>query len=152
MMGVCLRYVRDRETARDLLQEGFIRVFTSLKSYSGSGAFEGWIRTIFVNIALEHLRRTDVLRNSVDLDQLYDTAQADETVLSRITAMELVALIRKLPSGFRTVFNMYAVEGYSHKEIAEKLHIAESTSRSQYQRARRWLQVQIKRWDEQYNS
>lgn len=144
MMGVCLRYVNDRETARDLLQEGFIKVFTTMHSYTGAGAFEGWMRMIFVNGALEYLRKTDVLRNSADIGSLNEQVGEDETAVSKLSAEELMGLIKQLPDGFRTVFNLYAIEGYSHKEIAGMLHITESTSRSQYVRARQWLQEQIK--------
>jgi RNA polymerase sigma-70 factor (ECF subfamily) len=144
MMGVCLRYVSDRETARDLLQEGFIKVFLSIRSYAGRGSFEGWMRTVFVNGALEYLRKTDVLRNSADTECIENLSASEENAESKLSADDLMRLIRKLPEGFRTVFNLYAVEGYSHKEIADMLHVTESTSRSQYVRARKWLQEQIK--------
>jgi RNA polymerase sigma-70 factor (ECF subfamily) len=148
MMGVCLRYTSDRETARDLLQEGFIKVFTSLHSYSGTGAFGAWMRMIFVNSALEYLRKNDVMYHSEDIDEVSEWASEEETAVSKLAADDLMQLIQKLPDGFRTVFNMYAIEGYSHKEIADILNITESTSRSQYVRARQWLQEQIKRMDD----
>lgn len=143
MMGVCLRYVNDRETARDLLQDGFVRVFTSLDSYSGTGSFEGWMRKIFVNNALEYLRRTDILRDAADLDHTAELAGADSSVISRMSAAELMQVVNELPTGFRTVFNLFAIEGYSHKEIGEMLQITESTSRSQYTRAKQLLQRKI---------
>jgi RNA polymerase sigma-70 factor (ECF subfamily) len=147
MMGVCLRYVSDRETARDLLQEGFIKVFSSIGSYAGTGAFEGWMRTVFVNGALEYLRKTDILRDSVDTGSIENLSGDEESAVSRLSAEELMNLIQRLPEGFRTVFNLYAIEGYSHKEIARMLHITESTSRSQYVRARKWLQEQIRQME-----
>ena len=110
MLAVCLRYVNDMETARDLLQDGFVRVFTNIHSYTGSGSFEGWLRKILENLS----------------------------------AAELMKVIQELPAGFRTVFNMFAIEGYSHKEISEILGITESTSRSQFTRARQLLQKRIK--------
>jgi RNA polymerase sigma-70 factor (ECF subfamily) len=145
MMGVCLRYTGDRETARDLLQDGFIKVFTSLDRYAGTGSFEGWMRAVFVNEALAYLRKRDVLRDAVDVDALPAALHQEdaETPLSRISADELMQQIQALPEGFKAVFNMFAIEGYSHREIAERLHITESTSRSQYARARRWLQERI---------
>jgi RNA polymerase sigma-70 factor (ECF subfamily) len=143
MLGICLRYVGDRETARDLLQEGFIKVFGSLSGYAGSGSLVGWLRAIFVNVCLEYLRRGDVLRNAVELDDTVELSSAEVGVLSEITADELMELVRSLPEGFRVVFNLYAIEGYSHREIAAKLGITESTSRSQYARARRWLQERL---------
>ena len=144
MLAVCLRYVNDPETARDLMQDGFIKVFTSIDTYTGSGAFEGWLRKIFVNCALEYLRRNDVLRESTDLDNTAELDQPNSKAISDLSAAELMQLVHDLPAGFRTVFNMFAIEGYSHKEISEALGITESTSRSQYTRAKQLLQKKIK--------
>lgn len=143
MMGVCLRYVNDRETARDLLQDGFVKIFTSMDSYTGSGSFEGWMRKIFVNCALEYLRKSDVLREATDLDNTAELIQPNSSAISDMSAAELMNLVKELPVGFRTVFNMFAIEGYSHKEISEMLNITESTSRSQYTRAKQLLQRRI---------
>ncbi|MDR1981320.1 MAG: sigma-70 family RNA polymerase sigma factor [Tannerellaceae bacterium] len=143
MMGVCLRYVNDRETARDLLQDGFIKVFTHIHSYSGNGSFEGWMRKIFVNGALEYLRKSDVMRESVDLDNTAELSNPDASIISTLSANELIACIQELPAGFRSVFNLFAIEGFSHKEIGEVLQITESTSRSQYTRAKQLLQRKI---------
>lgn len=143
MMGVCYRYVNDKETALDLLQDGFVKVFLSLDSYSGTGSFEGWVRRIFVNTALEYLRKADVLRDSTDLDNTAELVQPEASVLSVMAADELMQLVKELPPGFRMVFNLFAIEGYSHKEIGEMLNITESTSRSQYTRARQMLQKKI---------
>lgn len=144
MMSVCLRYADNRDMAEDLLQEGFIKVFSSIQSYNYEGSFEGWMRRIFVNTALEALRKHDLLRSGVELDMLEPQQEADYSALDHISANELMELIAQLPPGFRTVFNMFAVEGYSHREIAQALHITESTSRSQYTRAKRLLQKWIK--------
>lgn len=143
MMSVCLRYVSDWETARDLLQEGFVKVFTHIDSYTGNGSFEGWMRKIFVNSALEYLRHADVLRESTDLDQTAELVEIGSSPLSDISAAELMQLVQSLPAGFRTIFNLFAIEGYSHKEISERLHITESTSRSQYTRAKQLLQRKV---------
>lgn len=143
MLGVCLRYINDRETARDILQEGFVKVFTNLVSYSGKGSFEGWMRKIFVNCSLEYLRKSDVLKEATGLDLMAELVEPDAPVISRISSEELLTLISGLPDGFRTVFNLFAIEGYSHKEIAEMLNVTESTSRSQYTRARQLLQKKI---------
>lgn len=143
MMGVCYRYVNDTETSADLLQEGFIKVFQNLDSYTGVGSFEGWIRKIMVNTALEYLRKNDVLREAADLDHIAELSQSDCSVVSSMTADELMKLVQELPPGFRTVFNLFAIEGYSHKEIGDMLDITESTSRSQYTRARQLLQKKI---------
>lgn len=144
MMGVCLRYVSDRETARDLLQDGFVKVLTNIDSYSGVGSFEGWMRKIFVNCALEYLRKSDVLREAADLDNTSELVHPDSSAISDLSAAELMKLVQELPVGFRTVFNMFAIEGYSHKEISEMINITESTSRSQFTRARQMLQRRIK--------
>jgi RNA polymerase sigma-70 factor (ECF subfamily) len=143
MMGVCLRYIGDRESARDLLQDGFIKVFTSIESYSGNGSFEGWIRKIFVNCALEYLRKSDVLREAVGFDLSIDQIGFDDLIISEISASELLKLVQDLPNSLRAVFNLFAIEGYSHKEVAKMMDISESTSRSQYVRAKQLLQSRI---------
>ena len=142
-MAVCLRYVGDRETAEDLLQEGFITLFSKLDSYSGTGSFEGWARKIFVNTALMHLRKTDALKLSDDIAEA--RSPSDEMPLPdrQLGYRQLLKLIASLPADARTVFNMYVVEGYSHKEIAEALGCTEATSRSKLQRARLRLQQLI---------
>ena len=143
MLAVCQRYVKDYEDARDLLQEGFIKLFTNIHQYVGEGLFDGWVRKIFVNCALERLRNQDVLRNAVDIEETDFADIPDETAISQLSAEEIMAYVQSLPDGFRTVFNMFAIEGYSHKEIGQKLNISESTSRSQYMRARKMLQKMI---------
>jgi RNA polymerase sigma-70 factor (ECF subfamily) len=144
MMGVCLRYAGgDRETARDLLQEGFVKVFTGMNAYSGVGSFEGWMRKVFVNCALEYLRKSDVLREAVEWEHIGDVSAPDPSVISDMSAHELMELVQELPPGFRTIFNLFAIEGFSHKEIGEQLGIKESTSRSQYTRAKQLLQRKI---------
>jgi RNA polymerase sigma-70 factor (ECF subfamily) len=144
MMGVCLRYVSDRETARDILQEGFVKVFTSIDFYMGVGSFEGWMRKIFVNCALEYLRKSDVLRDAVDLEHTSEISSYNHSVIAELSARELMNLVQGLPTGFRTIFNLFAIEGFSHKEISDMLDITESTSRSQYTRAKQLLQRKIK--------
>lgn len=144
MYSICLRYMGDRETALDVLQDGFVTLFSKLDSYSGSGSFEGWARKIFVNTALMSLRRNDILKESDDIETARDLAGGTVSALQDIGYKELVRLIGQLPAGFRTVFNMYVVEGYSHKDIALALGISENTSRSQLQRARVLLQNKIK--------
>jgi RNA polymerase sigma-70 factor (ECF subfamily) len=144
MMGVCLRYINDRETARDLLQDGFIKVFTAIGTYTGAGSFEGWMRRIFVNCALEHLRKSDVLRNSIELERTCELSNPDYSVIADMSAQELMNAVQELPPGFRTIFNLFAIEGFSHKEISKMLCITESTSRSQYTRAKQVLQRKIK--------
>ena len=143
MFPVCLRYMNNREMAEDVMQDGFVTLFSKLDSYSGTGSFEGWARKIFVNTALMQLRRNDVLRESDNLDDAWDIGSPDPSAIQEIGHKELLELIAELPPGFRTVFNMYVIEGYSHKEIADELGISENTSRSQLQRARVILQKKI---------
>ena len=144
MFPVCIRYVGEREQAEDILQEGFITLFTRLDTYKGDGSFEGWARKIFVTTALMELRRKDALKMSDDLETVRGMKTETVTQLQSIGYKDLMKLITQLPPGFRTVFNMYAIEGYSHKEIGEILGISETTSRTQLSRARLWLQNRIK--------
>jgi RNA polymerase sigma factor, sigma-70 family len=143
MMGVCMRYVNNYETARDLMHDGFIKIFLNIGSFAHEGSFEGWMRRIFVTTALEFLRKNDILRESYDLSTSYEVQEHDESIIDRISADELREIIAGLPAGFRSVFNLYAIEGYSHKEIGDMLGIAESTSRSQFARARALLQQKM---------
>jgi len=143
MLTLCIRYIGDRERAKDIMHDGFITVFEKLGSYNASGSFEGWLRRIFVNTALMSLRKGDVLKYSEELSGIEREITVDDTVLGNISSKELIRLISSMPVGFRTVFNMYAIEGYSHREIAREMKISEGSSRSQLSRARCWLQERI---------
>lgn len=144
MFGICIRYMGSRESAQDILQEGFIKVFTKIDSYSGSGSFEGWIRKIFVTTALEHLRNIKVSRENLALEDYSDTVHNwDTSIIEDLSEQEILKCIEELPIGFRTVFNLYVIEGYSHAEISQILNIGESSSRSQLARARQLLQTKI---------
>ena len=145
MLGVCCRYVNDRDTARDLLHDGFVTVFTKISDFRGDGVFEGWLRRIFANTALGFLRKNANLNDSRQVDDLSDLRETDASVLEQMSAQELLGQIRQMPDGYRTVLNLYAVEGYSHKEIAELLNISENTSRSQYARAKNYLQKSLQK-------
>jgi RNA polymerase sigma factor (sigma-70 family) len=145
MFAVCLRYMGDRETAADILQDGFVTLFSKIESYSGEGSFEGWARKIFVNTALMSLRKNDVLKQSEDIEVAWGVSSPDASAVQNVSYQELLKLIAQLPPGFRTVFNMYVIEGYSHKEIGEALGISENTSRSQLMRARNMLQGWLKK-------
>ncbi len=144
MFPLCMRYVGDRVLAEDILQEGFITLFTRLGSYKGDGSFEGWARKIFVTTALMDLRKKDALKMSDELDAVRGMKADLPSQTQSLGYKEIMKLVMELPTGFRTVFNMYAVEGYSHKEIGEMLGISETTSRTQYSRARSILQNKIK--------
>lgn len=145
MFAVCLRYMGDRMPAEDILQDGFITLFSKLDSYSGEGSFEGWARKIFVNTALMSIRKTDALKLSGDLEEAGNLSSDISTQIQNIGYKEIMKIVMKLPDGYRTVFNMFVVEGFSHKEIAQALNISEVTSRSQLQRARMILQEKIKK-------
>ena len=144
MFPICIRYAGDRESAQDVLQDGFITLFTKLDDFKGDGSFEGWARRIFVTTALMHLRRKDALKMSDDLDLARGLKAETVSQMQNLGYKELMELIMTLPPGFRTVFNLYAIEGYSHKEIGDMLGISETTSRTQLSRARIWLQNKIK--------
>ncbi len=141
MMVVCLRYSKDTEEAQDVLQMGFIKVFEKLEMYNQKGSLEGWIRKIIVNTALDSIRKNKKLQNNVDIEKVdYQLHNHNETAVEALSAKDLLKVIQSMPTGFKTVFNMYVIEGYSHKEIAEELNITVSTSKSQFSRARAYLQ------------
>jgi RNA polymerase sigma-70 factor (ECF subfamily) len=142
MMGICMRYAGDHDLAADMLQEGFIKVFRYLHQFRGEGSAEGWIRRIMVNTALAHLRKQKALQYKVPLSEA-DECSEDETATPSMNADDLMELVQQLPDGYRTVFNLYAIEGYEHQEIAEMLGISEGTSKSQVARARRWLKKNL---------
>lgn len=148
MFPVCLRYMGDREKSKDVLQEGFITLFSKLKEYRGEGSFEGWARRIFVTAALMALRKSDVLSRSEPLEQqgkITARMVIEPKETASLDAETLFELILSMPEGFRIVFNLYAVEGFSHKEIAQMLGLSEGASRSQFSRARGWLQERLKK-------
>jgi RNA polymerase sigma factor (sigma-70 family) len=145
MLAVCYRFAHSREDAEDMLQEGFIKVFTQIHTFQNKGAFEGWIRRIVVHTCINVLKRNKKFNDSVDIDHAAE-ASVRETIPSILHAKQVAECIRLLPTGYRTVLNLYAIEGYSHKEIGEILEIEESTSRSQYTRAKNMLeQILIKK-------
>ncbi len=145
MFPLCMRYVGDRVSAEDILQEGFITLFTRLESYKGEGSFEGWARKIFVTTALMDLRKKDALKMSEELESLRGMKTDLPGQSQNLGYKELMKIVMELPTGYRTVFNLYAIEGYSHKEIGEMLGISETTSRTQLSRARAILQNKIKK-------
>ena len=139
MMGVCLRYAGNYDEAKDILQDGFIKLFEKLDTFSGTGSFEGWMRRIFVNTSLDYYRRSKQERQMLDIDDVGFFLSVKELVTDEIAAEDLMKILQSIPAGYRTVFNLFAIEGYSHKEIGEMLGITESTSKSQYSRARDFL-------------
>jgi RNA polymerase sigma factor (sigma-70 family) len=140
MLAVCYRFAHNREDVEDMLQEGFIKVFLQMHTFQNKGAFEGWIRRIIVHTSINHLKKNKRFNESVDIIQASSIQVREENIPSIVQAKQIVDCIRLLPVGYRTVLNLYAIEGYAHKEIAEMLDIEESTSRSQYTRARQMLE------------
>lgn len=142
MYAVCLRYAGNNDDAQDLLQEGFIKVFRNLEKYRHEGSFEGWMRRIFVNTSIEQYRRK-VHLNSISEQEERGIEDASVSVLDQLAERDIVQLVQELSPGYRAVFNLYVIEGYSHKEIAELLSISEGTSKSQLARAKSILQKKV---------
>lgn len=140
MLAVCYRFAKSREDAEDMLQEGFIKIYTQLHQYRNEGALEGWIRRIIVHTCINVLKKNKKFFETVDLIHANAFHTKDDMVPSIIQAKQVVECIRMLPLGYKTVLNLYAIEGYSHKEIGNMLDIEESTSRSQYTRAKAMLE------------
>lgn len=143
-MVVCLRYTRSRADAEDVLQEGFIKVFDHLSQFRGEGSLEGWIRRIMITAALKKYQRFYYQKEINSLEDVpFEPTQSGGDVVSLLSLQELLALIQRLPDGYRMVFNLFVIEGYSHDEIAKMLQIEAGTSRSQLNKARRLLQQWI---------
>ena len=144
MMGLCLRYASCIEEAEDLAQDGWMKVFERIHSFRFEGSLEGWIKRIMINTSLDYLRRNKQLTQSIDgSSENHSSMHTDAEAFSRLSAKELLAIIRQLPAGYRSIFNLYAIEGFSHKEIAAMLNVSESTSKSQYIRAKACLQKML---------
>lgn len=143
MMGVCLRYSNSVEQAEDVLQIGFVKVFTKLKDFEGKGSLEGWVRRIMVNTALDSIRQNNKFKFDVDIADLEYKLEHSSLAWDRLVEEDLLKLIQSMPEGYKVVFNMFAIEGYSHKEIGKELNISENTSKSQYSRARNYLRMKL---------
>jgi len=143
LMGVCYRYATSSAEAQDLLQDGFIKIFEKLDNYSGMGSFEGWMRRIVVNTALDNIRKNKKFLLHSDIDSAEYKLQSNDYIEERLAAQDLLNILQSIPLGYKTIFNLYAIEGYSHKEIAEQLSITISTSKSQYSRAKALLRGKI---------
>ena len=145
MFGLCLQYTDNQDDAADILQEGFIKVFRKLEQFGGKGSFEGWIRRIMINTALERYRSQvrlyPLTENTVKKDDM-----VHEEVFERLSASDLIRLVQDLPPRYRMVFNLFAIEGYSHKEIGEMMGITVGTSKSNLSRARDILQQKVKQY------
>ncbi len=141
MMVVCLRYAKDKMEAEDILQEGFIKVFNQISKFKHEGSFEGWVRRIMANTAINKIRS-----NKLYFEEINDTnsdVSIDDQLIDRFSEKDLLDLISKMPNGYKQVFNMFAIEGFSHKEIADSFGIEEASSRSQYAKAKKYLQQKL---------
>lgn len=146
MMGVCMRYTNSKEEAEDILVEGFMKVFSSLSNYRYECSLKTWIYTIMVNNAISHFRKNSKMDckylDDLNIESEYATS---DTINEIFGVKNIMKIVQMMPPGYRVVFNLFAIEGYSHKEIAKELNITESTSKSQFLRARKWLMKRIKR-------
>lgn len=144
---VCLRYMKDQMRAQDVLQDTFVKIFAHIGNYKSEGAFEGWLKKIAVNTCLDQLRKDKKLLTDVSLDDVSHKLAHQDYSVEKLMADDLLKLVQALPDGYRTVFNLFAIEGYSHQEIAQQLSISESTSKTQYLRARAYLKDRIENID-----
>jgi RNA polymerase sigma-70 factor (ECF subfamily) len=144
---VCLRYMKDQMRAQDVLQDTFVKIFAHIGNYKSEGAFEGWLKKIAVNTCLDQLRKDKKLLTDVSLDDVSHKLAHQDYSVEKLMADDLLKLVQALPDGYRTVFNLFAIEGYSHQEISVQLGISESTSKTQYLRARAYLKDRIENID-----
>ena len=143
MYAVCLRYMKREEAAKDVLQDGMIKVFLKLGDFKNEGVLEGWIRRVMVNTCLDQLRKDLKFQTDVQLGDVESKLENKEFTVETLMAEDLLKLVNAMPEGYKVVFNLFAIEGYSHKEIADTLGISENTSKSQYLRARAYLRDRI---------
>lgn len=146
MLSLCFRYTADRDKAHDLLHDGFLKIFFSISSfqYKGEGSLKAWMSKVFVNLSLEYLRKKDFLTRSISLEEATELTDEPEPDASPLSADQLMGFIAELPAGYRTVFNLYVLEEWSHKKIAKELNIKEKSSASQLKRARQLLATRIR--------
>jgi RNA polymerase sigma-70 factor (ECF subfamily) len=147
MYALCLRYMGNQLEAEDVLQDSFIKVFERLKQWKGDGPLGGWIRSVVVNTALTQLKSRKKTQGEVQVEEAFQVFDYAESQLQAMQTAELMKMIQEMPDGYRTVFNLFAIEGYAHKEIAEQLGITESTSKTQFLKARNWLIRQLEKVD-----
>ena len=150
MFAVCLRYMNNHDEAQDALQDGFIKVFSKLNDFKHEGVLEGWIRRIIVNTCLDAIRKNAKTKYDIPIDDVSYKLDYTDYGMQELEVEELMKIVQSMPNGYRVVFNLYAIEGFSHKEIGDKLGINENTSKSQYLRARAFLRERIEKieWTE----
>lgn len=145
MFSVCLRYAKNEEQAEDVLQDGFVKVFGKLKDFKSEGSLEGWIRRIMVNTALDQIRKNNKQLGDTNIDDVGYKIENNDFIVESMMADDLMKMVQAMPDGYKVVFNMFAIEGYSHSEIAGTLGISENTSKSQYSRARAYLRERLEK-------
>lgn len=143
MFALCLYYSKNKTDAEDYLHNGFIKVFHNIKQYKGKGSFEGWLRKIFVHTILEEFRKIKIQSSNIEAENIVQESFSED-IISQLNSEEMIKLIQELSPAYRLVFNLFAIEGYSHKEIAKMLSISEGTSKSNLARARKILQNKLK--------
>lgn len=142
MMALCYRFARDKNEAQDIMQEGFIRVFKKLDLFKGTGSFESWMKRVMINTALKYREKNITKHSYSEIDNVH-VFDKTPTIIEELSKEEVLKHIQTLPDGYRTVFNLYVIEGYSHKDIGQMLNIGESTSRSQLVKARNLLKQKL---------
>lgn len=140
LFNLCVRYARNKEDAEDMLQEAFIKIFTSMDAYHSKGNFEGWLKRIVVYTCINHIKKNKKFNDLLNIDFLHDLRFKEESVASKLLGKQVMNCLLQMPIGYRTVINLFVIEGYSHKEIGEMLEISENTSRSQYMRGKTVLE------------
>jgi RNA polymerase sigma factor (sigma-70 family) len=140
MYAICQAYARDKDMAQDILQDSFVKVFLKISTFEKGNSLEGWIRRVVTNTAIDYFRQSRKLNNFIELEEAHSQKLSDDSINKAINVEEILYFLRKLPEGARIIFNLYAIEGYTHKEIADRLSISEGTSKSQYSRAKSILQ------------
>ncbi len=147
MLGLCIRYIKDKAQSEEIMIVGFTKVFDKINTYRGDGSFEGWIKRLMVNECLMYLRKQQRIGHLSDIEEI-NQEEASVQPETGLEAKELLQMIHELPDGYKAVFNMYAIEGYSHKEISKALGINEGTSKSQLSKARKFLQSLITKYQQ----
>ncbi len=145
MYSVCLRYMKKAEPAEDVLQDALVKVFSKLSDFKNEGVLEGWVRRIVVNTCLDQIRKNTKFLGDIQAEEVEYKLEQNSFIAEKLMADDLMRLVQQMPDGYRVVFNMFAIEGYSHQEIAEQLGVTESTSKSQYLRARAYLRDRIEK-------
>jgi len=143
MLGICVRYCTTKAEAEDVMVDGFMNIYSKIKTFTGQGSFEGWMRRVMVNTAIDNYRKNKTHLNDEDLEKVADKLSHEPVFYETITAEEILKLVKQLPSGYQIVFNLYAIEGYTHLEIGQMLGISENTSKTQLFKARKMLQKML---------